>query len=117
MVDELKSFKDAIKNTILNNVGGLAEDDLGDRVVGKMARDVINQVLSKAGKSKDEFIQILGREIGFALAAMLREPLEQLVESKKLCISIELVAKPQESVKSGRARDKSRARKKHGPAR
>jgi hypothetical protein len=113
VVDELKSIKDAIKNTILSNVGSLGEEDLGDRVVGRMARDVINQVLSRAGKSKDDIIQILGREIGIALAAMLREPLEQLVESKKIRISVELVGKtppPDPKVKGAPRTAKSKRR-------
>jgi hypothetical protein len=100
MVDEIKSIKDAIRNTILSS--GSGEDDHGDRLMGRMARDVINQILSKAGKSKDDIIQVLGREIGIALAAMLKQPLEQLVESKKVRITVELVGKATISAASER---------------
>ncbi len=106
MVDEISSIKNAIKKTISPNSQTQGDEDLGDRVVSRLARDAINQVLSKAGKGKDDLILIVGREIGLAVAAMLKEPLDQLVEGKKLRISLELVSKDDQDKAKAKARSK-----------
>ena len=59
---------------------------------------LLNQVGFKilvvhGGKSKDEIVQVLCREIGVATAAVLKEPLNQVLENRKLQITMELVPK------------------------
>ena len=61
-----------------------------------LAKDLINNALKGAGKSKDELIQILGREIGLAWAAVLKDPLEKLIDNKSLQITIKLVSHDEE---------------------
>lgn len=86
MVDDLKSRGDRIIKNILGNLSSANDDGAG-------ARDLVLGLLSKAGRSKDEVIQILGREIGLALAAVLAKPLEKMTESKRIRITVELVPK------------------------
>lgn len=93
MVDDLKSRGDRILRNILSNLASSGNDD------GAGARDLVLGLLSKAGKSKDEVIQILGREIGLALAAVLAKPLEQMTENKRVRITVELVPKANKSKK------------------
>lgn len=71
-------------------------------------RDILNGALKSAGKSKDEFVTILGREMGLAFAAMVKEPLQKIVESKRLRIQfdIELVDKNKSEAKKKVARGK-----------
>lgn len=92
MVDDLKNRGDRILKNILQSISG-AEDD------GATASNLVLGLLSKAGRSKDEVIQILGREIGFALAAVLAKPLEQMTESKRVRITVELVPKAKSTTK------------------
>lgn len=58
-----------------------------------LAKELINSTIKSAGKSKDELVQILGREIGLAWAAVLKEPIEDLLNGKSLQITVELVSK------------------------
>jgi hypothetical protein len=88
MVDDLKNRGDRILKNILSGLqSSLQSDD------DSTARDLVFGLLSKAGRSKDEVIQILGREIGLALAAVLAKPLEQITENKRVRITVELVPK------------------------
>jgi hypothetical protein len=91
-VDEIRKIPLNLTKTLLSGMG-LNEEELNDRIEGKIGKELISSLLSRAGKGKDELIQILGREIGFALAAVLKEPLRKIVESKKLTISVELTSK------------------------
>jgi hypothetical protein len=59
------------------------------------AKDLIGSVASWAGKGKDEMVQMLCREIGIATAAVLAEPINQIVENRKLTITFELTPKNQ----------------------
>jgi hypothetical protein len=86
MVDDLKNRGDRILKNILQSFAGSDDDGAG-------TRDLVLGLLSKAGRSKDEVIQILGKEIGFALAAVLAKPLEQMTENKRIRITVELVPK------------------------
>lgn len=56
-------------------------------------RDVLSTLASWAGKGKDELIQVLCREVGTAIAAMLKEPLQQVVDAQKLVVTIEFSKK------------------------
>lgn len=86
MVDELRNRSDRILKNIISGIAGSADAEA-------TARDLLFGFLSKAGKSKDEVIQVLGREIGLALAAMLAKPIEHLTETKRVRITVELVPK------------------------
>lgn len=101
MVDDLKNRGDRILKNILHSFSGSEDDGAG-------ARDLVLGLLSKAGRSKDEVIQILGREIGFALAAVLAKPLEQMTESKRVRITVELVPKAKTDTPKKKRTRKSR---------
>ncbi len=88
MVGEKKQGKDRLLRSILSTLASSSSTD-----EGAGTRDLVLGLLSKAGKSKDEVIQILGREIGLALAAVLTKPLEQMTENKQVRITVELVPK------------------------
>lgn len=60
-------------------------------ILRESLRELITGTIDKAGKGKSEFVKILGREIGQALAAVLKEPLDQLVRTRKINVCIELV--------------------------
>ena len=113
MVDDLKSFKDSLLKTLVAGIGSVAggqssTSDAGaqgddseqgegpdDGARAGLARDLLVTLLTKAGRSKDEVIQILGREIGSALAAMLRKPLAELARNQRLQVTFEFVPKDQ----------------------
>jgi len=100
MSDDLKSKRDRIIKNILGNITASGLDE------GVWAKDLVTGLLSKAGKSKDEVIQILGREIGLALAAVMAKPLEKMTENKRVRITIELVPKNTEDPTKTRTRKK-----------
>jgi hypothetical protein len=101
--DKNKSLRDIIFKTVLSAVSvSDSEDDetsdedpihskrkLKQRLELGTAKDLIASVAGWAGKGKDELVQMLFREIGQAVAAMLKEPLTQVIENRKLQISIE----------------------------
>jgi hypothetical protein len=108
MVDDLKNRGDRIlKNIISGITSTLSSDEDG------AGRDLVSGLLSKAGRSKDEVIQILGREIGLALAAVLAKPLEQMTENKRVRITVELVpkAKKHQAPQAKKKHAKSQANK------
>jgi hypothetical protein len=97
MSEDLKNKGDRIlKNLISGLSGSLPTDE------DSTAKDLVFSLLSKAGRSKDEVIQILGREIGLALAAVLAKPLEQMTENKRVRITVELVPKSTKKKKSSK---------------
>lgn len=61
----------------------------------ELIKELFSTVLKSAGKGKDEVITVIGREMGLAFAAMVKEPLQKIVESKALKVNfqIELVDK------------------------
>ncbi len=96
------------------------EDDDDDQENGgksridlKTAKALINALANWAGKGKDEIIQVLCREIGLAIAAVLKEPLKQVIENRTLRVSLELVPKTKDKAKNknkqkGKDRDHDR---------
>lgn len=66
----------------------------------KFTREMLFTLLSKAGRSKDEAVEILGREIGQAIAAMLKRPLSEIFKHNKIQLTIELVPKSKNSRRS-----------------
>ncbi|NRA64571.1 MAG: hypothetical protein HRU19_08820 [Pseudobacteriovorax sp.] len=63
----------------------------------KFGRELVGSLATWAGKGKDEIVQIICREIGVATAAVMKEPISQMLSGKKLQLTLELV--PKESVK------------------
>ena len=99
MADDFKNRGDRIFRNIMSSIAGNGVDEAG-------AREMLISLLSKAGKGKDEVIQVLGREIGLALAAVLAKPLEQMTETKRVRITIELVPKGKKPKKTTSSRAK-----------
>jgi hypothetical protein len=66
-------------------------------------KDILGTIASIAGKGKDEVVQLLCREIGQAVAAMLKEPLTQVIENRKLRISLEFVPRNESDRTKGKA--------------
>jgi hypothetical protein len=56
-------------------------------------RDLISMLASIAGKRKDEIVQMISREIGQAVAGVIKEPILRILEDQKLEITVELVNK------------------------
>lgn len=108
MVDEFKSIRDSLFKTLSGLTITTREDDddtesedKDDRASGgpssgvdaRAAKALLGALFAKAGKSKDDIVQIIAREIGLTVAAMLKEPLTQIAKHQKLQISFELVPK------------------------
>ncbi len=99
VVDEFRSIRDNLFKVLTGK--GTSDRDDGDDGLGSgglsidagAARALIAAVFARAGKGKDEVVQIVAREIGNAVAAMLKEPLAQLAKHQKLQISFEFVPK------------------------
>lgn len=72
-------------------------DERGSKSEASAARDLLITLIAKAGKGKDEVIQVLGREIGTALVALLKQPVQELFRNQRLQITLELVPKSGES--------------------
>ena len=54
-------------------------------------KEFLGTLASWAGKGKDEVVQMICREVGVALAAMLKEPLSQALKGKKIKFTVEFV--------------------------
>ncbi len=109
MVDEIKNIRDNLLKTILRSGRSLTEpEDEQSSSSSYMdiatVRDLLIMLFNRAGKGKDEVVQIVAKEIGSAVAGMLKDPLSQIAQTQKLQISLELVPKVPE--------DKSKADKK-----
>jgi len=88
MVDDLKSLKETLIKSIFTAVAG----DGSGSSTGTI-KELISSLASLAGKGKDEIVQIISREIGIAVAGVVKEPLTSILESKKVTITIELTPK------------------------
>ncbi|MBC7658216.1 MAG: hypothetical protein H7249_00755 [Chitinophagaceae bacterium] len=69
----------------------LAKEDGKDESSSSSAKEVLSTLAGLAGKGKDELVQSICREIGQATAAVLKEPLAQLLKDRKLQVTIEFV--------------------------
>lgn len=69
------------------------DEERRERAKESLVRDFLGALASWGGKGKDEVIKILGREIGQAAAAILKEPLNQIIGGRKLQITLELIPK------------------------
>ena len=63
-------------------------------------KDVLSGLASLAGTGKDEIVSMVCKEIGQATANTLKEPLNQIMGSKKLQITVELVSNDNVTSKS-----------------
>jgi hypothetical protein len=104
MVDEFRTIRDNLFKVLTGkDRGDEVEPDFGDGgdnegsgfagLDASAAKALIAAVFARAGKGKDEVVQIIAREIGLAVAAMLKEPLAQLAKHQKLQISFEFTPK------------------------
>lgn len=88
-------------NTLLSgkdgSTSGSAKLDLSS------AKDILNTTLSWAGKSKDDFIQMVSREAGQALAQALEGPIKEILKDQKIHMTFELKPK-KEKTSSSRGR-------------
>ncbi len=100
---EREKILDKVLNAILKNLDSSADNPL--KATG--VRELLSALTSWGGKNKDEIIQMLCREIGVAIAAVLKEPLNQVIENRKLQITIELVERSKTPAKKARHRSKS----------
>jgi len=131
MVDELKSLR-ANLFKVLGNLSSAPSSDDGDEegdgedgrgrggsgsYDASAARALIGALFARAGKGKDEVVQIIAREIGVAVAAMLKEPLSQIAQNQKLQISFELVPKEGIKVDAKLSRSSPKVASKRAPAR
>jgi hypothetical protein len=87
MVDDLKSMRSQIFKMVSSSLGVKDGDE------PKNLKDVIGLVATIAGKGKDDVVGILCKEIGIAVAAMLKEPVNEIMANKKLQFTLELVDK------------------------
>ena len=109
MADEFKSIRENLFKVLVGKPFGERNDDfdegeaLGGSAPGmdaSAAKALLGALFARAGKGKDEVVQTMAREVGMAVAAMLKEPLAQLAKHQKLQISFEFVPKDGE-VKAG----------------
>lgn len=118
MSDEPKNLFDILYKTVKSTIPKSKLDftfssmdmEDGEATGGK---EFLAALASWAGKGKDEVVQLLCREIGVAIAAMLKEPVTQIIENRKLQITVDLVGKDQatgsKKTTSSKTKTKSRA--------
>jgi predicted hydrocarbon binding protein len=121
MVDDFRSLRDGLRRALLGQMSFQSEadsgsDDRDDQTSADVLKALLGALFARAGKGKDEVVQIIGREIGQAIAAMLREPLSKIAENQKLQISFELVPK-NESRRKSRSKHKIHAKRSMGRSR
>lgn len=118
MVDEIKGIRDQVLRSLIASVttridprsGEKTDDSAG--IDARTAKDLIGMIATWAGKGKDEIVQVLCREIGVAIAAVVKEPLEQVLEDKRLVISFELAPKSRQAESEPSRKKKKTARTK-----
>ena len=98
MSEEPKSLFDLLYQTVKSTIPKSKinftynDENMSDRDAMN-ARALLQAIGSWAGKGKDEVVQILAREVGIAIAAMLKEPVTQILENRRLQITLDLVRK------------------------
>ena len=120
MSDEPKSLFDLLYKTVKSTIpkskvnftyGDMGDDDIGD-TDAVSARALLQAVGTWAGKGKEEIVQILAKEVGVAVAAMLKEPVTQILENRQLQITLDLVAKDAAQTTTRKKKAKKKTRKK-----
>lgn len=119
MVDEFKGLRDQVLKSLISSVTSRIDGRSSSKehaesgLDASAAKDLIASVAAWAGKGKDEIVQVLCREIGVAIAAVVKEPLEQVLENRRLVISFELSPKDEsKDAKKDKQSKKSRPSKK-----
>lgn len=97
MLEEFKSIKDNLLKSVFSAVASVSETTQdGSKGPTGTLRDIIGSLAGIAGKGKDEIVQIISREIGIAVAGVVKEPLTRILESKKIKITVELANRDDE---------------------
>lgn len=97
MADEFRSIRENLFKVLSGK--SRDDDDSDDEMGGGYILDagavkaLLTAIFARAGKGKDDLVQTISREIGLAVAGMLKEPLAQLAKHQKLQISFEFVPK------------------------
>lgn len=110
MVDDFKTLKETLIKSVFTTVVGNGQE--GDRQSPSALRELISTLASIAGKGKDEIVQIISREIGIAVAGVIKEPMRQVLEDSKLKVTLELVPKDEGPSKKGPAKKKKKTQSK-----
>lgn len=96
MADDFKSIRENLFKAVIGGIsesrGKMTEEEAAADSIASL-RTLFGTITARAGKGKDEVVQILAREIGIAVAAMLREPLSELAKHQRLQVTFELVPK------------------------
>ncbi len=79
------------QNRVMKLLATMLVKDERDEGSSSSAKEVLLSLAGLAGKGKDELVQSICREIGQATAAVLKEPLAQLLKDRKLQVTIEFV--------------------------
>ena len=88
-MEELKNLKDNLLKSMFSAVSSVSDSQESAKGPTGALRDIIGGLASIAGKGKDEIVQIISREIGIAVAGAIKEPLTQILDSKKITITLE----------------------------
>jgi hypothetical protein len=136
MVDEFRSIRNNLLKAVVSTLkdskisvkgmgsafGDDEDDDFEDDefredplLDSSFVKELIGTLFSKAGKSKDEIVNIVAREIGVAVAAAVKEPLKQLALHQRLQISFEFVPKDESKPTQKSPTKKSTSAKKKSP--
>lgn len=101
------------QNRVLKHLAALlAKEDGKDEGATSSAKEVLSTLAGLAGKGKDELVQSICREIGQATAAVLKEPMAQLLKDRKLQVTIEFVPVNNDKASTKTTHSKSRPSKK-----
>jgi hypothetical protein len=87
--EEFKNIKANLLKSVFSAVASVSDAESKSTAI----RDIIGGLASIAGKGKDEIVQIISREIGQAVAGVIKEPMLQILEERRVKVTIELVAK------------------------
>jgi hypothetical protein len=103
-------------HVIKQMTGYLVKSLTDNKVEGSLpsAKEFLSALASIAGKGKDDLVQTICREIGQATAAVLKEPIAEILRDRRLQVTIELVPIDYEKEK---AEQPPKARKKASPTR
>ena len=86
-------------------------DEKSGKSDASAARDLLITLITRAGKGKDEVIQVLGREIGAALVALLKQPVQELFKNQRLQITLELQPKEDRTINKNKTARKAPKKK------
>jgi hypothetical protein len=93
VADDFKTIKGTLLKSVFSAVASVSDSGNEAKSPGSAIRDIIGGLASIAGKGKDEIVQIISREIGQAVAGVIKEPLLQILEERRIKVTIEFVAK------------------------